>query len=150
MAKPPKKHDYDVGYGKPPRSTRFKPGHSGNPRGRPPKNKDIQTIIKDTLFSPMTIRENGRARSLPKIEVFMMLIMKEALQGDAAAAARLIRLLPLAAKAQVEQVAAQHGAGDEATPPPHSEVEREMLQHFVAMVKDGAFDVDGEAGDEQD
>lgn len=148
MAKPSKEHDYDVGYGKPPRSTRFKPGQSGNPRGRPPKNKDIQTIIKDTLFSPMTIRENGRARSLPKIEVFMMLIMKEALQGDAAAAARLIRLLPLAVKAQAEQVAAQHGAGDEATTSRHSEVEREMLQHFVEMVKDGAFDVVGEAGDE--
>jgi hypothetical protein len=28
--------DYEVGYGKPPRHTRFKSGQSGNPRGRPP------------------------------------------------------------------------------------------------------------------
>lgn len=26
--------DYEVGYGKPPRHTRFQPGRSGNPRGR--------------------------------------------------------------------------------------------------------------------
>jgi len=32
---------YDVGYGKPPAHSRFKPGQSGNPRGRPKgvKNK---------------------------------------------------------------------------------------------------------------
>ena len=29
---PPK---YEVGYGKPPAGTRFKPGQSGNPAGRP-------------------------------------------------------------------------------------------------------------------
>ena len=30
-----KKSDYEVGYGKPPRETRFVKGRSGNPRGRP-------------------------------------------------------------------------------------------------------------------
>ena len=29
--------DYDVGYAKPPVATQFKPGQSGNPRGRPKK-----------------------------------------------------------------------------------------------------------------
>ena len=27
--------DYEVGYGKPPKHSRFKPGQSGNPKGRP-------------------------------------------------------------------------------------------------------------------
>jgi hypothetical protein len=148
MDKRPRNTDYEVGYGRPPRSTQFKPGQSGNPRGRPPKNKDIQTILRDTLFSPMTVRENGRTRTLPKVEVFLMLLVKDALKGDAAAASRLLRLLPLAAKAQAEQVAAQQGVGDEATTSSHNEVEREMLQHFVAMVKDGAFDVEGDPDDE--
>ena len=148
MSKRPKSSDYEVGYGRPPRSTQFKPGQSGNPKGRPPKNKDIQTILKDTLFSPMTIRENGRTRTLPKIEAFLMLQMKGALSGDPAAAARVIRLLPLTAKAQMEQVTPQQGASDDAAISSHSEVEREMLQHLVAMVKDGAFDVEGDPGDE--
>ena len=29
------KPGYEVGYGKPPKDTRFKPGQSGNPSGRP-------------------------------------------------------------------------------------------------------------------
>jgi len=37
---PPKtRRDYEVGYGKPPRDTRFKEGQSGNPRGRPPERR---------------------------------------------------------------------------------------------------------------
>ena len=29
------KTGYEVGYGRPPRKTRFQPGHSGNPRAAP-------------------------------------------------------------------------------------------------------------------
>ena len=29
------KRSYKIGYGKPPVKTRWKPGHSGNPKGRP-------------------------------------------------------------------------------------------------------------------
>ena len=32
---PDDERDYEVGYGKPPRHTRFELGRSGNPRGRP-------------------------------------------------------------------------------------------------------------------
>jgi len=40
---PPKtRRDYEVGYGKPPRDTRFKEGQSGNPRGRPPGLKNLR------------------------------------------------------------------------------------------------------------
>ena len=48
VANPPA--SYEVGYAKPPVETRFKPGQSGNPRGRPKgaKNKP-QHISTDTL-----------------------------------------------------------------------------------------------------
>ncbi len=35
------KANYRVGYGRPPTATRFKPGVSGNPRGRPKKSIDL-------------------------------------------------------------------------------------------------------------
>ena len=35
MSKDDKDADYEVGYGKPPETTRFKKGQSGNPKGRP-------------------------------------------------------------------------------------------------------------------
>lgn len=35
LNKPKTKKTDDVGYGKPPKRTQFKPGQSGNPKGRP-------------------------------------------------------------------------------------------------------------------
>jgi hypothetical protein len=37
-----------VGYGRPPTRSRFKPGHSGNPRGRP-KRRSIKADLRDAL-----------------------------------------------------------------------------------------------------
>ena len=42
MADDKDKRDYEIGYGKPPKQTRFKPGQSGNPRGRPKWNAQPQ------------------------------------------------------------------------------------------------------------
>jgi hypothetical protein len=40
------KNDVEVGYGKPPKGTRFKKGQSGNPSGRPKKGKTQQFSAK--------------------------------------------------------------------------------------------------------
>ncbi len=40
---------YDVGYRKPPKHTRFKPGQSGNPRGRPKGTKNLKTDLIEEL-----------------------------------------------------------------------------------------------------
>ena len=44
-----KKHAYEVGYGKPPRHTRFIKGQSGNPRGRPTGAKNLKTLLSEAL-----------------------------------------------------------------------------------------------------
>jgi hypothetical protein len=41
--------DYEVGYGKPPRHTRFVKGQSGNPRGQPNGPKNVMTMVYETL-----------------------------------------------------------------------------------------------------
>ena len=48
---PEPQRDYEVGYGKPPRQTRFSKGQSGNPRGRAPGAKDLKTLLIDTPTS---------------------------------------------------------------------------------------------------
>lgn len=45
MAQPKKKPDYSVGKGKPPKHTQFKPGQSGNPKGRPKGSNNLKTDL---------------------------------------------------------------------------------------------------------
>ena len=44
-----KSGDYEVGYGRPPRHTRFAKGQSGNPRGRPCGAKNFTTLLEEAL-----------------------------------------------------------------------------------------------------
>jgi hypothetical protein len=81
-----------VGYCKPPAKTRFKPGQSGNPRGRKKGRKNIATIINDPLYEKATVRINGRARTLCRIEAVMQVTMAKALSGDLNALAKIVEL----------------------------------------------------------
>lgn len=38
--------DYPVGYKKPPKTSRFKPGQSGNPHGRPKSHPELRELIQ--------------------------------------------------------------------------------------------------------
>jgi hypothetical protein len=46
-----------VGYGRPPVHTRFKPGQSGNPRGRRKGQRNVSTVLAETLNQRIRIRE---------------------------------------------------------------------------------------------
>ena len=52
------KSDYEVGYRKPPKHTRFKPGQSGNLRGRPKGTKNLKTDLMEELGEKILIRGN--------------------------------------------------------------------------------------------
>ena len=50
--------------GKPPKHTQFKPGQSGNPRGRPRGQRNFRTVVKEALKKrSLSARVNGHARS---------------------------------------------------------------------------------------
>ncbi len=92
---PPPKGDYEVGYGRPPKRGRFKPGQSGNPKGRPKGRKNIHTILEETLFRLVTITENGRKRKAPAIEALFLSLLRKSLDGDMRAFEKLLRQLPM-------------------------------------------------------
>jgi len=81
--------DYEVGYGKPPRETRFVKGRSGNPRGRPRGAKSFNTLLTDKLNEPVTVAENGGRRKISKREA----IVTQLVNRSAAADFRAIKIL---------------------------------------------------------
>ena len=74
--------EYPVGYGKPPQSTRFRKGISGNPRGRPKGAKNIGTILAQLGRKRVTITTNGRTRAVSMLEAMILQMMSRAAAGD--------------------------------------------------------------------
>lgn len=85
--------DYEVGYGKPPRHSRFKPGQSGNPKGKPRGSRGLRTELRAELGELMTITENGKSRRMPKRRVVIKSLTAKALKGDVRAAEKIMQLL---------------------------------------------------------
>jgi len=77
-----KEIDYEVGYGRPPRQTRFEPGRSGNPRGRPNRSKNLATLLSEALREPVIVTENGRRRKVSKRQAVIKQLVNRSAQGD--------------------------------------------------------------------
>lgn len=84
---------YDVGYGKPPKYSQFKPGQSGNPRGRKQGSKTTATLLREILDEKVTVRDGHREKKIPRKEAWLRQTMNNALKGDAKASATIISLL---------------------------------------------------------
>ncbi len=80
--KPHSSDEYSVGYRRPPTETRFKPGQSGNPKGRPKQPRDAASIMEDALNVRVAITENGRRRYVSMWEVIARRLVNSAAQGD--------------------------------------------------------------------
>jgi len=88
-----KKRDYEVGYSKPPRHTRFTKGQSGNPRGRARGAKNLKTLLIETLNELVVVAENGRRRTINKRHAFIKQIVNHAVKGNWRAAKLLLDTL---------------------------------------------------------
>jgi hypothetical protein len=82
-----------VGYGRPPMTTRFRPGQSGNPRGRPKGARNLSTIVAAALSERVAINENGRRRRITKLEAAVKQLVNRAASGEARATQLLLALV---------------------------------------------------------
>jgi hypothetical protein len=83
---------YEVGYGRPPPHSRFRPGQSGNPAGRRKGVRNLSTDVQRTLRVPVKVTEGGRTRKISTQEGALMRLREKALQGDARSLDRLLEL----------------------------------------------------------
>lgn len=84
---------YEVGYSRPPAATRFRPGQSGNPRGRPRKSRlpdhfpklheeRLKQVTLQEAYRKITIRDGDRTVDLTIAEAVIRSIGLNAAKGD--------------------------------------------------------------------
>jgi hypothetical protein len=115
---------YDVGYGKPPVGSRFAPGQSGNPKGRPKGSRNqplgpdrLKEIILAEAYRSIKVNEGKRQISVPMVTAVMRALAVNAARGqlrsqqlftkmlsetEQARAAQIERVFDAAAKYKVE------------------------------------------------
>jgi len=84
-----------VGFGSPPRHTRFKKGQSGNPRGRIKDSKNLATVLMNSAHEAVTVNEGGRRRTITKLEAMSKQLVNRAAAGDPRATQLLMQMLQM-------------------------------------------------------
>jgi hypothetical protein len=122
MEQPNPNPAYWVGYGRPPLSTRFRKGRSGNPRGRPRGSTDIAAILKRALGAPAAPAEDGAPRAVSKLEAMFEQQVDKAAAGDLAAL-RFLTALP------------QFAPDSAAAAPPLAESDRKVVAELLIRLE---------------
>ena len=73
---------YKVGYRRPPLHSRFKPGQSGNPSGRPKESKNLKGLLHAILNEQIALQDGSGSRKVTKAEAIMRRLIVGALKGD--------------------------------------------------------------------
>lgn len=81
-----KEPDYEVGYGRPPKETRFKPGQSGNPKGRKRKPQSVREQMREILDGKIQVAEGGVVKKRSRRSVMLTSVANNAAKGDLKAA----------------------------------------------------------------
>ena len=84
--------DEKAGRRRPPRGIPFRPGQSGNPRGRPKGARNLNTIVAAALREQVTVTENGRTKRITKLEAAIKQLVNRAASGEARATREVIAL----------------------------------------------------------
>ena len=129
MAKRPTKMQTgvgEVGYGRPPRATQFKPGQSGNPKGRPKGSLNLATVLARTLREKVVVTEGGRRRTITKLEASVKQLVNKSASGDERALRLLVQLAD-AAEARAEAAPSTQ----ESLP----EADRQVMQSLLARIR---------------
>jgi hypothetical protein len=114
--------DYTIGYGRPPTGTRFRPGQSGNPKGRPKGARSAAAMARSALERRISVTEAGSKRSMSVRQVALRRLAEKAISGDAKALSFLLSL---------EGYADWPASDDLPEARESSDQDREIIQNFL-------------------
>ncbi len=136
--------DYEVGYGKPPKATRFKKGRSGNPKGRPKGAKGVNASLRRELETKITVREGSHEIRISKAEAIAKRLTAGALKGDT-------KLLMALLKLDTDLFNASELDAQESvrTVEPDA-VDYDILRDFFSSQLDGDGDLENEEAEDDD
>jgi len=116
-----KNDDGRVGYRRPPKKTRFKPGRSGNPKGRPKHARNLKSEFLEELGEVIRVREGDRELKISKQRAFVKALVSAAIKGDMRATSALVSFCTRAFGNEPE----------DSQPPPPTPDDLEILNDFV-------------------
>jgi hypothetical protein len=101
-----------VGYRQPPLRTRFRPGQSGNPRGRPKGARSLSSVVAAALNERVAVNENGRRRRITKFQTAITQLVNRAASGEGRATQLLLALVQANEARPAQQDAERFGDAD--------------------------------------
>jgi hypothetical protein len=132
--KPPSSGGYEVGYRKPPKNTRFKPGQSGNASGRPKGRPTLSDLFLRETAKLIAIKKGEEVVRISKAEGLVTKLLQMALQGDMGAMRLAVSLL---GQPQLDAGAGNEEAADLGALPDDDAVRR-ILARFAHLREPGS------------
>jgi len=84
--------DSKVGYGRPPLTSRFEKGKSGNPKGRPKGTRNLKALIREAMIARISIQEGEKTRRVTRLEGVVMRQLQSALKGNDKSAMAIVKM----------------------------------------------------------
>ena len=114
--------DYDVGYGRPPQSGRFKKGQSGNPAGRRAEQERFASVLREELANEIVMKIGDKKIKASVMRGLTKLMINMALTGDKKALSELMR--------QINRYFPEPPASEDGSLPP-AEEDLKILENYV-------------------